>query len=144
MKNTTAAIKTIEQMLKPGGQVLIYVPSRNAVFARLNIILPETFKKKLLNTIYPYTKHGAGFPSYYTLCTPRDFESIGIESGLELIEKRIYYFSHYFTFFFPLHILWRLWVILFKGIAGEQAAEGFTMVFQKPVVHPTPKSKVSE
>jgi hypothetical protein len=51
--------------------------------------------------------------------------------GLRVIEKRCYYTNAYFSYFFPAHLLWRLWLLLFYRIRGDQAAESFSMAFEK-------------
>ena len=45
--------------------------------------------------------------------------------------KRVYFQSDYFRFLFPLHAMWRLWTVLFRAIAGPQAAETFSLVLRK-------------
>ncbi len=131
VKSVEAAFKGIESILKPGGRAVLFVPSRNAVYARLNLILPEALKKRLLYIIFPQTLEHQGFKSYYDCCTPRDFKRIAEKYGLELEEERIYFLSAYFSFFFPFYLCWRGWVVFFRMLAGEQAAESFSMVFQK-------------
>ena len=39
----SGTIVAIASMLKLGGRSLLFLPSRNAVFARLNLLLPELF-----------------------------------------------------------------------------------------------------
>ncbi len=107
-----------------------FVPSRNAVFARLNLLLPEGLKK-LLYSIYPESRRGQGFRSFYDKCTPRQFRQLASERGLEVVGERLYYSSKYFTFLFPLHLLWRCWVIGFRSIAPASAAETFSMALRK-------------
>lgn len=126
-----AAFTAIASLLRPGGTALLFVPSRNAVFARLNNALPQRFKKWLLHSIYPETRRNQGFPSYYHRCTPADFKQLAAANDLELIEARYYYISSYFSFFFPLYFLWRLWILLFRAVRGDQAAETFSMAFRK-------------
>jgi hypothetical protein len=58
--------------------------------------------------------------------------SLAQGQGLVLLEKRTYYVSTYFGFLFPLYVLWRIWTVIFRAIAGEQAAETFSMAFEKP------------
>lgn len=131
VQDVAAAFEAIASFLKPGGIALIFVPSRNAVFARLNLLLPERIKRWLLFTIFPHTKRDQGFPSYYNKCTPGGFRALAHAAGLEIEEARYYYVSSYFSFLFPLHALWRAWIILFRRIAGEQAAETFSMAMKK-------------
>lgn len=131
VKDTEGAMKSIASLLKPGGKALIFVPSRNAVFARLNILMPENIKRKILYGVYPNARAAQGFPSFYHRCTPDDFIAMAKHSGLAEVESRYYYISSYFSFLFPVYLIWRIWVVLFKFIAGHQAAETFSMVLVK-------------
>lgn len=131
VKNVDQAISAIASILKPGGCALIFVPSRNAIYARLNLLLPQNIKEWLLYTIYPKTRESQGFPSYYNQCTPRDFRRIARKHNLSIEKESFHYISSYFSFFFPLHILWRIWIIGFHVLAGEQAAETFCMALIK-------------
>jgi 2-polyprenyl-6-hydroxyphenyl methylase/3-demethylubiquinone-9 3-methyltransferase len=130
VRDVDRAFAAIASILKPGGRAAIFVPSRNAVYARLNLLLPQNFKKKMLYAIYPH-QVGGGFPSFYNRCTPREFEDLARHHGLVVEEKRYYFTSDYFAFFFPAHVIWRLWVLMFRFIARNQAAETFCMAFRK-------------
>jgi len=131
--STEDALRAIASILKPSGVAVVFVPSRNAVFARLNLVLPERVKKALLFTIFPAARDVQGFRSYYNRCTPRDFEDMARACGLEVEERHLFYTSMYFSFFLPLHLLWRSWVLLFRMFAKEQAAETFIYAFRKPL-----------
>ena len=128
VENVSMAFAAIASMLKPGGKALIFVPSRNALFARLNLLLPENLKRRLLFTIFPSTRRSQGFKSYYDQCTPAAFKSLAQKNGLIVAEARLYFISSYFSFFFPAYLLWRIWILLFRAISGEQSAETFSMV----------------
>lgn len=125
------AFSTISSILKPGGLALIFVPSKNAVFARLNIVLPQKLKKTLLYTIFPKTIQSQGFPSYYNKCTPKEFKQLARDNDLSVMEEHYYYMSNYFSFFFPAYFAWRLWILLFHKAFQEQAAETFSFVLKK-------------
>jgi 2-polyprenyl-6-hydroxyphenyl methylase/3-demethylubiquinone-9 3-methyltransferase len=131
VKDNSAAFLSIASLLKKGGKALIFVPSRNALYARLNVILPEKLKKKMLHTIFPESQSHQGYPSYYDRCTPLQFRALAAFNGLSLVEEKVYYSSGYFTFFFPLHLIWRMWIIVYRAFAGMQAAETYTMVLRK-------------
>jgi len=131
VKDVESAFSSISSLLKSGGIALIFVPSRNAVFARLNIILPQKIKKYLLHTIFPDSKRNQGFPSYYDKCTPAGFEKLAKNHNLSIVEQRFYYISSYFSFFFPAHLVWRVWVLFFYFIAKDNAAETFSVVLKK-------------
>jgi SAM-dependent methyltransferase len=126
-----AAFKSFASILRPGGRAVIFVPSRNAVFARLNLLLPEKFKRWVLFQVFPQARVDGGFRSFYDRCTPREFRQLMKENGLQEVEFRPYYESAYFSFFFPAHMLWRLWTTLFRLVKGDQAAETFCLAFVK-------------
>ena len=131
VQDVEAAFHSIAGTLKVGGVALIFVPSRNAVFARLNLLLPEGLKRWMLHTIFPQSASDQGFRSYYDRCTPRDFTRLAAASGMVVEEARHYYVSAYFTFLVPLHMVWRAWVVLFRRVAGTQADETFSMALRK-------------
>ncbi|RZA35449.1 MAG: class I SAM-dependent methyltransferase [Lysobacteraceae bacterium] len=131
VSDVNAAFESIASILRPGGRAVIFVPSRNALFARLNLILPEKFKRWILFQAFPQAKVDAGFRSYYDRCTPLEFRKLIKANGLREIEFRPYYQSAYFSFFFPAYMAWRLWTLLFWLLKGEQAAETFCVAFDK-------------
>lgn len=126
-----SAFISISSILKHSGIALIFVPSRNAIFAKLNILLPQNAKKAILFFIFPQKIFKQGFPAYYDRCTPSEFKKLGEKYGLRLIDEKYYFVSSYFSFFFPFYFFWRLWTLLFYLFSREQAAETFTLVFRK-------------
>ena len=135
VRDTGAALRAIATLLKPEGVALLFVPCRNAVYARINRIVPESVKRWLLKAIYgdfPEIEAGlTGFPAYYDRCTPRDICTMAQSSGFTVQGLRVYFVSGYFQFLPPLYVAWRLWQIAFKTIAGDQAAETFSVVLRK-------------
>ena len=68
--DTEAALKAFETILKPGGIALVFVPSRNSWFARLNLIFSEKLKRKLLSLLH--AEHEGGKDSLLiTIAAPR-------------------------------------------------------------------------
>lgn len=131
VQDTEGAMRSIASLLKPGGKALLFVPSRNAVFARLNLLLPEKVKRWVLFTVYPSAKAAQGFPSFYARCTPKDMIAMAKVNNLKLADARYYYISSYFSFFFPFYLLWRFWIVLYQLLAGYQAAETFSFALVK-------------
>jgi SAM-dependent methyltransferase len=125
------AFNRLCELLKPGGIGLIFVPSRNAVFARLNLMLPESVKRRLLFYFFPESSYAQGFRSFYHRCTPKQFMDLAQKNGLDVVETKTYMASSYFSFFAPLYVVWRLWQVLFQALAGTQAAETFCMAVRK-------------
>lgn len=131
VENVEAAIRGIASCLRTGGKACIFLPSRNAIFARINKILPEKLKKAILFSLFPDTREAQGFPAYYDRCTPLDIKRIAQSMGFEVLEERHYYISSYFSFFFPLYLLWRFYLVLFYLMSKEQASETFGLVIKK-------------
>ncbi|MGA3019935.1 MAG: glycosyltransferase, partial [Bryobacteraceae bacterium] len=129
--DTGQALEAIASILKPGGQALLFVPSRNAVYARINLLLPQKLKERILFGIYPHRRRSRSFPAHYDRCTPAALEALALRKGLRAVERRVYFQSNYFRFCLPIHALWRLWVLLFRSLAGNQAAETFSLVLRK-------------
>jgi SAM-dependent methyltransferase len=131
VKDVEMALVGIRSCLKIGGICALFVPSKNAMFTRINRILPEKFKRQILFLLFPNAKKCQGFPAYYNRCTPSDINDIAQSLGFEILDERYYYISTYFSFFFPLYILWRIYLLGFHWIAKEQAAETFGFVLKK-------------
>ena len=132
VRDTDAALRCMATCLRPGGRLVVFAPSRNALFARLNLLLPPRLRQPLLDLYASGRQRDLrGFPAYYDRCTPRDLEATARQHGLALEAARYYYTSGYFSVLFPVHFLWRVWLVLFRRLAGRQAAETFAMTFRK-------------
>ena len=127
VKDTSGAIEAIASILKPGGKAYLFAPCRNAVFARLNLILPQQSKERILYTLLPETEKSQGFPAYYDEGTPARLEKLFAENHLRVVKRKLFWMSSYFMVFVPLFLLWRMWQLLFYLVARENAAE--TMIY---------------
>ena len=134
VENTEAALAAMARLLRPGGTLLLFAPSRNALYARLNLLLPERMKRGLLAAFFPGKADHLGFPARYDRCTPRNFRRFALRQELEGIEVRPYYASSYFSVAFPIYVLWRAWILAFRAVCGEGAAETFVLIARKPRV----------
>lgn len=131
VRDTRAALRSVSSILRPGGRAVFYVPCKNAIFARLNLLIPEKVKRALLWALVPKSRGYCGFPAFYDQCTPAEFERAAKEAGLEVERIKLYWYSPYFTFFAPAFLLWRGWVLLSRAIAGGQVAEAFAIVLKR-------------
>lgn len=131
VKDNDKAFDSIAGILKSGGLALLFVPSRNAVFARLNLWIPHKLKQSILYSVFPHTMRNQGFPAYYDKCSPKDFSTFARKHGFIIVDERHYYISSYFSFFFPAYLIWRIWILGFHLIRGKQAAETFSMALRK-------------
>jgi 2-polyprenyl-3-methyl-5-hydroxy-6-metoxy-1,4-benzoquinol methylase len=131
VQNVTSAIETMSKSLKPSGKLLLFIPGRNAFFAKTNLLLPEKVKRTLLFSIFPETMHLQGFPAYYDQCTPKKIQALCEQNGLQVELVKTFYQSNYLTFFVPLHILWRILQRLAILIWRGEVAEAFMLVAKK-------------
>lgn len=130
--DTNGALAAIASCLKPGGVAAIFVPCRNAWFARLNLMLPQRIKERLLFTLIPEKADGhEGFPAYYNRCTPKEFARMAASRGMSVETQRLFWKSSYFSIFVPLYAVWRLWTLLGRYVIGRQACETFAMILRK-------------
>jgi trans-aconitate methyltransferase len=137
VSDTGAALAAMARLLRPGGTLLVFAPSRNALYARLNLLLPEHLKRRLLSALMPGQADHLGFPAKYDHCTPRHFCRSIAGQGLEIKELRPYYISSYFSIIFPVYVVWRAWILAYRAVAREQAAETFALIARKPERRPS-------
>lgn len=130
--DTAGAIRALASIIRPGGRIFLFVPSRNAFFARINLLLPQEIKRRILYAIFPATHRNQGFQVWYDRCTPAQITRIAEASGLEVEEQRLFWISGYFKPFFPVFMAWRVLQGLIWLMLGEEAAETFILVLRKP------------
>lgn len=102
------AAEGIASFARPGGMIYTFCPNRRAWFARINRLLPEAIKLKVLYAIYPHMRENQGFPAHYDRCTPGELTKVFERAGVDILEVRPYFVSSYFMFFFPLYLFWRI------------------------------------
>jgi 2-polyprenyl-6-hydroxyphenyl methylase/3-demethylubiquinone-9 3-methyltransferase len=132
VRDIDGSMHAIAGMLKPGGCALIFVPCRNALFARLNLLLPEAVKRNVLYFVDPRTAHAQGFPSHYRGCTPDGLGWRAENLGLQVEREQLYWTSSYFYAFIPAYLLWRGWLLVAKGLGARNMCETFTLILRKP------------
>ncbi|MBV9279089.1 MAG: methyltransferase domain-containing protein, partial [Chloroflexi bacterium] len=64
VRDVEAALGAVSSILRPGGRAIAFVPSRNALYARLNRLLPESLKVKLLAILRDERCDAEGFRAY--------------------------------------------------------------------------------
>ena len=122
VRDVEAALRRLHSILRPGGMALLFNPSGNAPFARLNRILPDRLRRALLVAMQPDAERRGGFPAFYDRCTPNDFRRMATACGFVVEDERFYFTSSYFMSFVPTYLLWRAWVLLAVLLRGHQAA----------------------
>ena len=131
LPDTAGGFRALASMLKPGGRAVIYNPSRAALFAKINLMIPEGLKRRALGMLPDGGGHG-GWPAVYDRATPDQFAALATAAGLEVEAIHRYWISGYFLPMPPVHILWRAWQAGHRLIAGDEAAESFTTIVRKP------------
>ncbi|MDZ7705611.1 MAG: methyltransferase domain-containing protein [Trueperaceae bacterium] len=129
VNDVTKAIYTLSKMLGTGSQLYIKLPCKYAMFAQLNLIIPNDIKKGIMHKVYP-KKSGDGFKVHYDKAHPnriiKEFEA----RNFTLREKNLVKWSSYFSFFFPLYVVWRL-ITLFQNLLISDYCESFELIFIK-------------
>lgn len=130
--DTPGAIRAIAETLAVGGRACIFAPSRNAAFARLNLLLPERVKTALLFSLFPHKATGHdGFKAFYDRCTPRDIEALARDNGLSVEQCHLFWFSSYFLILTPVYAVWRVAQCFAWLVLRNDAAETFAYVLGK-------------
>lgn len=128
VESAELAVASLTRLVRPGGTVALFVPCRNALFARLNLVLPEGVKRRVLYGLYPDSVHFAGFRAHYDRCTPSALEAVVRRAGLQVVETQVYHWSGYFDFFAPFYLGWRAASLLAVALFGEDACDRFCIV----------------
>lgn len=127
------AMAGLSDLLAADGRLYIKAPCRHALFARLNIVLPEGLKRRLLFFISP-SKIGDGFPAYYLGCDPGSIANNAQAVGLlAKTSAERNYRSSYFTFFLPVYLVWRL-ITAAQYMLQRNYCESFEIVLEKPAL----------
>jgi ubiquinone/menaquinone biosynthesis C-methylase UbiE len=115
LENPEALLKESHRILKKNGIIILLFSCKFAVFAVLNRLLPQSISKLLLEHLVPGSHEVRGFkPYYHDLCYAKIMQ---IFTGSDLkIQNLIfsYYQSRYYTFFFPLYLIFVFYEFILK------------------------------
>jgi SAM-dependent methyltransferase len=131
VKDNANSFRSLNSILAKDGILLLFLPSRKALFARLNLLLPENFKMKLLNKINKESEGHQGFKAYYDKATIKEFKQLAQDNGLQVLDCKAFYISSYFNILFPVYFIWKISKFIKYKIWGEAAAETFCMAIKK-------------
>ncbi len=129
VEDVTTAISNLELMTKKGGKIYVKLPCKYALFTKLNLIIPNKLKNRIMHKVFP-SKKTDGFPAFYDKSTPNEIINIFKNLDLEIESINLVKWSSYFSFFFPLYIIWRL-ITLFQNIFIKDYCESFELIFNK-------------
>ena len=126
------AIKAIASTLKLGGRAYIFAPCKNALFARLNLLLPQKLKVAILYKLFPHKALGHdGFPAFYHKCTPSEIAQLCVKHQLAIVDTKHFWVSSYFYVFVPAYLIWRIYQSILKLVLRDDACETFYCVLEK-------------
>jgi 2-polyprenyl-6-hydroxyphenyl methylase/3-demethylubiquinone-9 3-methyltransferase len=128
VRDGAESMRGIASLLRKKGIVATFCPNRRAWFARLNMILPEGVKRKVLFTIFPNKRERQGFPAHYSGCTPSEMARNMRCVGIRPLEVRHFFVSSYFMFFFPLYLFWRIATYPLMRFWPHRYCETFIMI----------------
>lgn len=87
VSDTEAALAGLTSLLASGGRCYIKLPCRKALFAQLNLIIPDETKRRIMHAIFPH-KEGDGFPALYDKATPSAIRHMARYSKLEVVAAK--------------------------------------------------------
>lgn len=102
------AIDNMSTLLKDNSIISLFAPNGTAPFAIINKILPQNVKKKILFYVKPKAQIDQGFPAFYVNCNPMKIDFLLRKKQLKIETKLLFYQSSYFSFIFPLYVIWKI------------------------------------
>jgi len=126
-------LRNCSNALKPGGTLVITFAGRNAPFALINRMLPETLSAWLLEHLIPEKREKLGFKAHYDRCTYSQITRAAHDAGLELV--RYFYDFHssaYFRFFVPAYLASASLDRVRAALDWKDLASYYVFVFRKP------------
>jgi len=123
----------IHRVLRPGGICLHVLPTGYAPFSIINRLLPNTWARRLLHSLFPEWTDECGFRAYYRHC---HFPDIALQQGragltISRIEFR-YYQSIYFKFFVPLFLISVCYDLILYAFDARRLACQILILAHKP------------
>lgn len=125
-------IKQTKNVLKPGGYTIHLLPSKFAIFALINQLLPAKISKAVINSFYPESLGICGFPAYYNRCYYSAIEELYKNNGFEVESIKTSYFqSQYFRFFMPFYLISALYESLVYKLNLKNLAAYLLIIARK-------------
>jgi SAM-dependent methyltransferase len=123
------------QILKPGAYFVHLFPAKFAVFALVNILLPNRASKALVHFFHPASRGLCGFPAVYDKCYYSAIQRLLVENGFESIRIEVsYYQSRYVDFCMPLFLAGSVYEVLLKFLGLKNLAAHLLVIARKPAI----------
>jgi SAM-dependent methyltransferase len=132
LPNIREFLRNVNQVLRPGGHLVVFFPGKHAPFAILNRILPEGVKERILANLVPGHEGIVGFKTYYDNTVYSAFTAALLSTGFAKEDERVSYFSSsYFAFFLPVYALSLLLDLTRTAFGIKELASYYIFVARK-------------
>lgn len=131
LDNLSSFIVDAKRVLKKDGYLIHLFPSKFALFAIINQMLPAPLSRRLLYFFLPNTKGICGFPALYDKCYYSAMSRLLKSRGFTVVDiVTSYYQSRYFDFFAPAFLVSGLYEIMAE-IANVKNLGAYLLVVAK-------------
>lgn len=127
-----AFLRNCFEALRPGGRFIAQFPSRYALFATINRLLPQKLAHAVLFTLRPGTEGHMGFRAHYDRTNYSAFKAMAEAEGFEVEYHLPGYYDAYFNFFTPLFLVWQLVCTALFFVGAKNFATYNLFVLRKP------------
>ena len=125
-------LRNVNQVLRPGGHLVVFFPGKNAPFALINRTLPEGVKDRLLSNLVPGHEGIVGFETFYDNTVYSAFSAALRSTGFATENERVSYFSSsYFAFFLPVYAASLLLDLTRSALGIKELASYYIFVARK-------------
>jgi len=121
------------RVLKAGGRTIHLLPSKYALFAILNRMLPNAVSKRLIALFHPGSAGICGFPAFYDRCYFSAMKRLFEQNGFRIVRMEVGYDqSGYYSFFLPFYLLSALYEMLVHALRLRNLGAHVLVVAEKP------------
>lgn len=132
LPDTNAFFAHCARVLRPGGWTVHVLPSKFSPHSLLNQALPHGVSKRLLHSLFPWSRGVLGFPAYYDGCYPAELERRLEAHGFEVTDVRVdYYQSEYYSFFLPAYVVSAAYELAVRAAGARNLAAAVLVVARR-------------
>lgn len=132
LEDVESFIQKAAGVLLPGGHFISVFPSKYALYALLNRMLPRELSSRLLRLLVPGSEGVLGFPTYYDNCFPSAMTRVLRRNGFEVVDVRVSYAqTDYFAFLLPLYLLIAAFEMLLMALGWRNLAATVMIVARR-------------
>jgi SAM-dependent methyltransferase len=106
LQDVSLFVGECSRVLKKGGHTIHLLPSKYALFALFNQMLPNTIAKRLIGFFHPRSAGICGFPAFYNSCCCSEMIRLFERNGFRIVQMKVGFDqSDYYSFFLPFYLL---------------------------------------